>query len=129
VHGIELLARVRGIALRLPGVTEHVSHGAPCFFIRDKRPICYFHDHQGGDARVTIWCPSPRGAAEELAMADPERFFRPQPSSSGVFADWLGVVLDPPPPGGVDWYELEAIVEEAFRMIAPRRLIAELDDI
>jgi hypothetical protein len=38
------------------------------------------------------------------------------------------VVLSPPPPGGVDWDEVAAIVEEAFRMVAPRRLLAELDD-
>jgi hypothetical protein len=60
--------------------------------------------------------------------ADPQRFFRPQPSGSGVFADWLGVVLSAPPPGGVDWDEVAAIVEETFRMVAPRRLLAELDD-
>ena len=128
MDALGLLVRVRGIALALPGVTEVVSHGAPCFFIRDKRPICYFHHHRSGDNRVTIWCPSPPGAAEELAATDPERFFRPQPSSSGVFASWLGVVLDPPPRGGVDWDEVAAIIEEAFRMIAPRRLVTELDE-
>jgi hypothetical protein len=124
----DLLGLVREFALALPGVTERFSHGAPCFFVGDRRPICYFHDHHGGDNRVTIWCPAPAGAAEELAEADPQRFFRPQPSSGGVFADWLGVVLDPSPRGSVDWDEVAAILEDAFRMIAPRRLIAELDD-
>lgn len=128
MDGVGLLARVRGIALGLPGVTERVSHGAPCFFVGDRRPVCYFHDHHGGDNRVTIWCLAPPGAAEELAVADPGRFFRPQASSRGIFADWLGVVLDPPPRGGVDWGEVAAVLEEAFRMIAPRRLVAELDD-
>jgi hypothetical protein len=32
------LARVRKIALGLPEVNERVSHGEPCFFVRDKRP-------------------------------------------------------------------------------------------
>jgi hypothetical protein len=123
----ELLARVRGIALGLPDVTERLSHGAPCFFVRDRRPICYFHDHHGGDDRVTLWCPAPPGVAEELATADPTRFFRPQASSSGVFADWLGVILDPAPVDGVDWDEVAAVMEDAFRMVAPRRLIARLD--
>jgi hypothetical protein len=58
-----------------------------------------------------------------LATVDPERFFRPLPSGSGV---WIGVVLDPAPHSGVDWDEVEAIVKEAFRMKAPRRLVAEL---
>ena len=128
MNGIRPLAQVRAIALGLPAVTELVSHGAPCFFIGGRRPICYFHDHHAGDGRVTIWCPAPAGAAAELAAADPERFFRPPPSSSGVFADWLGVVLDPPPAGGVDWDEVAAVIVEAFRMRAPRRLVAELDN-
>ena len=122
------LARVRQITGNLPGVTEHVSHGAPCFFVRRDRPICYFHDHHSGDHRVTIWCPSPPGVADELAEADPDRFFRPQPSASGAFAAWLGVVLDPPPAGGVDWDEVAAVIEDAFRMVAPRRLVREFDD-
>jgi hypothetical protein len=128
VDGSGLLARVRSIALGLPAVTEMASHGAPCFFIGEKQPICYFHAHHGGDDRVTIWCPAAPGVADELASIDPERFFRPQPSRSGVFASWLGMVLDPPPSGGVDWAEVAAIMEEAFRLRASRRLIAELDD-
>jgi hypothetical protein len=104
------------------------SHGAPCFFIGEKQPVCYFHDHHGGDNRVTIWCPAAPGVADELASVDPERFFRPQPSRSGVFASWIGMVLDPPPDRGVDWVEVAAILEEAFRLRAPRRSIAELDD-
>lgn len=122
------LARVRELVLCLPGVTEHVSHGAPCFFVGNRRPICYFHDHHGGDDRVTIWCPASPGTADELATVDPERFFRPQPSSSGVFSEWIGVVLDPAPHGGVDWHEVAAIVKEAFRLKAPPRLVAELGD-
>ena len=95
--------RVRSIAFQLPGVTAIVSHSAPCFFVDGKRPICYFHDHHGGDDRVTIWCPAPPGVAEELAEADGERFFIPQASKAGVFMGWLGVVLEPEPNGGVDW--------------------------
>ena len=34
------LERVRKIALALPEVNERVSHGEPCFFVRDKRPLC-----------------------------------------------------------------------------------------
>jgi hypothetical protein len=60
VDEVNANARVRKLALSLPGVAEHVSHGAPCFFVGDKRPIYYFHDHHGGDDRVTIWCPASR---------------------------------------------------------------------
>lgn len=120
------LDALREVTERLPQVTERISHGAPCFYVGD-RPLCYFHDHHGGDDRVTIWCPTPEGAAAELAEADPARFFRPTPLSSGTFRDWLGIIIDPPPTGGVDWLEVAAAITEAFRLIAPQRLAAELD--
>ena len=124
----DALARVREIARRFPGVTERLSHGATCFFVQDKRPICYFHDHHHGDDRLTFWCPAPPGVAEEAAMAEPERFFRPPTSSSGVFSGWLGVVLAPLRDQTVDWDEVAAIIEEAFRLVAPRHLVVELDE-
>lgn len=120
------LERVRRIALALPGVTERRSHGAPCFFVRERRPLCYVHDHHAGDDRVTLWCPVADGVAEGLSSTEPRRFFRPTPSASGVFATWLGVFLDAFP-GDEDWSEIEAILEGAYRSVAPRALVAELD--
>jgi hypothetical protein len=124
----QLLDRVREITLRLPGVVERVSHGEPCFFVGGKRPLCYFHDNHNGDGRVSLWLPAPPGVQEELATSEPERFFRPTPSARGVFADWIGVYLDVPGANRVDWREISAIVEDAFRHIAPRSLISELDE-
>jgi hypothetical protein len=119
------LETVRSIALALPGVTERLSHGEPCFFV-GRRPVCYFHDDHNGDGRVSLWCPAPAGVPDDLVAAEPERFFRPQPSASGVFGTWLGVHLDVP---GVPvaWAEIAAIVEDAFRLVAPTRLVADLD--
>ena len=37
---------------------------------------------------------------------------------------WLGVYLDV---DGVDWDQLEEIVDDAYRQIAPKTLIAQLD--
>jgi len=121
------LRRVRRIALALPEVNERLSHGEPCFFVRDKRPLCYFHDDHNGDGRISLWCPAPPDLQEELVSTEPERFFKPPPSASGVFAGWLGVFLDLSGPDGVHWDEISTILEEAFRMVAPKSLIAELD--
>lgn len=127
--GSRELDRVREIALALPEVNERVSHGAPSFFVRDKRPICYFHDDNfASDGRISLWCPAPPGAQEELVAADSQRFFAPTPSASGVFRDWIGAFLDPSEGDKVDWDEIAAIVEDAFRLVAPKQLIAELDD-
>ena len=122
------LDRVREIALALPEVNERLSHGAPCFFFRDTRPICYFHDadfHRG--ARVSLWCPSPPGVQDGLVAAEPERFFKPPTSARGTFSNWLGVYLDTSGTNKVDWCEVEAIVEDAFRLVAPRAISADLD--
>jgi len=121
------LERVRRIALALPEVNERVSHGEPCFFVRDKRPLCYFHDDHNGDGRISLWCPVPDGVQEDMVSAEPERFFAPPTSASGVFRGWLGVYLDTSGKLKVDWREVSAIVEDAFRHVAPKALVAELD--
>ena len=50
----------------------------------------------------------------------PARFFVPPYVGH---RGWLGVWLDVP----VDWQELVEIVTEAYRLVAPRRLLAELE--
>jgi hypothetical protein len=108
------LDRVREIALAFPGVTERLSHGAPCFFIRDKRPLCYFHDHHNDD-RTSLWCPARPGVQEELVAAEPNRFFKPPMSAKATFSEWLGVFLDAAEEHEVDWGEIAALLEDAFR--------------
>lgn len=124
--GASDLERVRQIALALPEVSERLSHGATCFFVREKRPICYFHDHHNDD-RVSLWCPAPPGAQEDLVRREPERFFKPTPSAKGTFSGWLGVFLDTSPDAAVDWDEIAEILEAAFRMVAPASAVAKLD--
>lgn len=53
---------------------------------------------------------------------DPGRFFRP-PYVGG--RGWVGVYLDVP---GVDWSEIEEIVTDDYRQVAPKRLVARLDE-
>ena len=117
------LERVREIALALPGVSERLSHGATCFFV-GARPLCYFHDHHN-DERVALWCPAPTGAQATLTATDPSRYFKPTPSANGTFSDWVGVHLDAI---GVaaEWDAIADIVEDAYRLVAPARLVAEL---
>jgi hypothetical protein len=120
------LGRVRAIALALPEVTERLSHGATCFFVRDKRPLCYFHDHHNDD-RVSLWCPALPGVQEALVAGEPKRFFKPPTSASGAFSDWLGVFVDTSGDDAVDWDEIVEILEDAFRLVAPATAVAELD--
>jgi len=118
------LQRVRKIALALPEVNERLSHGSPSFFIRDKKTICSYHDGHHGDARVSIWVPAPEGVQGELTSTEPERFFRPPyVGPSG----WIGVWLDGKGDLAPDWDEVAAMLEEAYRKVGPKKLIALLD--
>jgi hypothetical protein len=121
------LDRVRDIALAFPEVNERLSHGEPCFFVRDQRPLCYFHDDHNGDGRVSLWCRTPPAVQEELVNAEPQRFFRPPTSARGTFSGWLGVYLDTAPMKKADWDEVARILEDAYRNTAPKSLIAWLD--
>jgi hypothetical protein len=56
----------------------------------------------------------------ELIESEPERFFRP-PYVGG--RGWIALRLD----GRNDWDEIGQICEEAYRVIAPAKLVAELD--
>ena len=122
------LDRLREIALALPEVSERLSHGARCFFVRDRRPLCYYHDHHRGDGRVSLWCPAPSGVPGELVSAEPQRFFEPQISTAGTFSGWLGSYLDTTGENSVDWNEIAGVLEDAFRIVAPKKLIAQLND-
>ena len=64
---------------------------------------------------------------EELVAAEPDRFFNPPTSARATFSNWLGVFLDAPDENRVDWEEIAGILEDAFRNVAPKALIAELD--
>ncbi len=120
--------RVRAIALALPEVNERLSHGAPSFFLRDKRPICYFHDADfAGDGRISLMCPAPPGGQAARLALDSEVFFAPTPSASGVFKDWIGAYVDRLQESPLDWHDIADVIEEAYRVVAPKKLIAEFE--
>ena len=119
------LNRVRRIALSFPEVNERLSHGEPCFFVRNQRLLCYFHDDHNGDGRISLWCPASPDLREELVTTEPERFFKPATSARGVFSGWLGVFLDLPGDDTRRWGEVRTILEDTFRIVAPKNLVAQ----
>ena len=113
------LGRLRALCLALPEAVEQVTWGEPTFRVRDKI-FAMYHDHHHGDGRVAVWCKALPGAQEVLVSADPDRYFIPPYVGHH---GWIGVRLD----GAIDWGELADLVEEGYRMTAPKRLIALLD--
>jgi hypothetical protein len=118
---VATIDRMRKICFALPEVTERPSHGTPTWFVRDKKVFVQLWDHgHHGDDFPHLWCAAPPGAQEALVEAEPDRFFRP-PYVGG--RGWIGVRLDV----DLDWDEVAGICEDAYRVIAPRTLVARLD--
>ena len=116
-----LVERVRAICTALPGVVERPSHGTPTFFVRGKTTfVQVWHDGHHDHTFPHLWCAAAPGVQAELVEAEPDRFFRPPYVGH---RGWLGVRLDV----DVDWDEVARICEDAYRAVAPKALLAELD--
>ncbi len=115
------LAKVRDICLALPEATERLSHGSPTFFVRGKKTFVMFLDDHHGDGRLALWVAAAPGVQAEMVDEEPDRFFVPPYVGH---RGWLGVRLDRKP----DWGEVAGICEDAFRQVAPKTLVAQLDD-
>lgn len=117
-----MLARIRELAAELPGTDEKVSHGRPAFFT--KKIFAYY----GGSVKVDgEWVQHPQCV---VVLSDPEE--RPalledtrtySPAYLGP-SGWIGVDLD----GSTDWDEVAELLDASYRLTAPKRHIAELDD-
>jgi len=115
------LDRMRGICLAFPEVTERMSHGQPTWFVRGKATFVTLMEYGHHDNEFPhFWCAAPPGAQAELVAGEPEKFFRP-PYVGG--RGWLGVRLD----RGVGWAEIAELCEDAYRVVAPKKLVQQLD--
>jgi hypothetical protein len=107
---------VRDICLRFPAAEEKLSHGAPSFHVRGKMFLTFVDDHHA-DGRLAVWCKSSHEEQRGLVARNPARFF--VPPYVGV-KGWVGVNVDE---RNADFVELAILVEEAWRGVAPPRLL------
>lgn len=115
------IARLRELCLALPESTERLSHGEPAWFVADKRMFVMAAQHHHND-RLGFWCAAPEGETTALVAGQPKRFYVPPYVGT---RGWLGVYLDVPE---VDWDENAELITDAYRCVAPKKLIATLDD-
>ena len=115
-------ARIVRIVRALPEatITEHGRHLS--LDVRGKRFGWYLEDHHG-DGRLALNCKAPAGANESLASSKPERFHVPKYVGHH---GWAGLWLDLPQ---TDWSEVEAVLTEAYRLTAPKSLVAQLSNL
>ena len=114
----QILESIREICLGLPETSERLSHGAPTFFVREKRAFLMVLTNHHGDGRFAVWCAAPAGLQTMLVDADPERFFVPPYVGH---RGWLGLRLD----RELDWAELAGIAEDAYAEVAPPKLVEQ----
>ena len=110
-----VLERLRALCLALPATSERPSHGAPSFFVRDKRCFLMLLDNHHGDGRFALICAAPSGMQAALVEGDPEQFYVPPYVGH---RGWIGVRLD----RGFDRDEIAGILEDAFAEVAPPSL-------
>ncbi|MGN6032527.1 MAG: MmcQ/YjbR family DNA-binding protein [Thermomicrobiales bacterium] len=113
-----ILEPLRAICLRFPEAMEAVAFGKPTFQVRRKN-FCMLYLGERGIAGFVKAAP---GMQEAVIDRDPARYFRP-PYLGGK--GWIGCWLEPE--ADPDWDELADLIDESYRLIAPKRLVQSLD--
>ena len=113
-----IMERMRVICRPLPEAEESEAFGAPTFKIRNKN-FAMLHMQDG---RTSVWCKSSMEEQQALIHSEPERYFAPPyVGPNGWVAAWLDDDADP------DWDEIDDIITESYRLIAPKRLVKAMD--
>ncbi|MEX2430667.1 MAG: MmcQ/YjbR family DNA-binding protein [Dehalococcoidia bacterium] len=113
------LARLRAVCLTLPEAAEKEAWGDPTWRVRNRIFAMQKGNYEGG--RPSLWLKAPEGAQSVLVAAGADRFFVPPYVGQ---KGWIGVYLDV---DNIDWDELGDLIKDSYRLIAPKRLAAQLD--
>ena len=114
-----LLDTFREMCLNLPEAVEAEAFGAPTFQVRRKN---FAMTHRNPEDRPTIWVKGAAGRQEAMIGSFPDRYFRPPYlGKNGWIGCWLDDTAMP------DWDEIEDLVVESYRLVAPKRLVKQMD--
>jgi predicted DNA-binding protein (MmcQ/YjbR family) len=111
----KITEHLRAICLSLPEATEKEAWGDPTFRVRDK----IFAMEKRGDGRVSVWLKAPEGFRDLIVGADPAAYFVPPYVGH---KGWIGIRLDRRP----DWQDVRKMIEQSYRLVAPKRLASRL---
>src|SRR5687767_11860261 len=107
------LAELRGWVLDLPGVAERTAHGVHSFTVRRR---LFLRLKDGGE---TLVLRTDRFERDHLLATAPEAFFVDERIREHP---WVFVRL-----GRAEPVQLRALVHDAWRRVAPARLVADFD--
>lgn len=106
---------VRRLALELPDAEERETWETATFRVRNKIFVM-FAEHER-----ELWIKSTHDEQHALTSMDPDTFFvPPYVGPSG----WVGIRLDAKP----DWDVVADLLRDAYRLTAPKKLRARLDE-
>lgn len=113
-------ARVAAICRALPEA-ELVERGDHTIHRVRGKVFAYYLDNHHGDGIVSVCVKSERGENVDRARLDPERFYLPAYIGP---RGWFGLRLDR---GRVRWREVAEVIEQSYRLTAPKTLTKKLD--
>ena len=106
---------VRKMALALPEAEERETWGTPTFRVRNKIFAMF---SEGGRE---VWLKSTHDEQRALVAMNPDTYFvPPYVGPSG----WVGVLIS----AASDRDEIRELLTEAWRLTAPKRLVAAFDE-
>jgi hypothetical protein len=118
----DALARVRALCLALPEAHEEEAWGSPTFRVRNKIFAYYAEaDNHHGAGHHAVWCKATPTSQQHMIASDPERYFLPPYVGP---KGWIGMRLD----RRVSWRAVDELLRDAYRLTAPKKLLASLDD-
>ena len=110
----ELYRRVVTIATAFPGVEITRAYGTPCIKVKGKVMARLRTEAEGG---LALRCDFPE--RQMLMQADPIAFYL-----TDHYLDWPMVLVNL---AEVRWAAMPGLIDAAWRLVAPKRLIAEYD--
>ena len=114
--------RVREICLSFPEAHEVEAWGEPTFRVRNK--LFAMHSSANthhGKGREGMWIASAHVTQDLIVRAKPKRYFvPPYVGPSG----WIGAWID----GKPSWTEIADLLRDAYKLKAPKRLAAQVED-
>jgi hypothetical protein len=113
------LARITAVCDGLPEAQHEMKTTHTAYSVRGKKFAYHLVEHHG-DGRIAFECKAAPGENTAMVASEPERYFLPKYMAHH---GWVGVWLDA---GPVDWDEVRELMTEAYCLMAPKRLAAQV---
>lgn len=109
-----LFEKIRQLCLSFPETNERTSHGAPTFFVKDKKSFVQYRWDHHGDGRIALWCVTTPGVQAMLVDSNPTLYFLPP---YVAYLGWIGLRLD----RDAEWEEIASVIGDAYLCKAPKK--------